>query len=118
MVKIKYFTKLNIVVVFKKIRMVENEKWKIIFRTKYGLFESLNMKFGLCAVPSFFQNYINDIFYEHSNTFCSAYIDNIFIYNKTKKHMKNFQQVFQKLQKTGFQFDIDKCEFFVKKSNI
>ena len=31
-----------------------------------------------------------------------------------KKHMKHVQQVFQKLQKTGFQIDIDKCEFFVK----
>ena len=47
--------------------------------------------------------------------FCSAYIDDIFIYNKTKKkHMKHVQQVFQKLQKTGFQFDIEKCEFFIK----
>ena len=29
--------------------------------------------------------------------------------------MKHVQQGFQKLQETGFQFDIDKCEFFVKK---
>ena len=28
--------------------------------------------------------------------------------------MKHVQQIFQKLQKTGFQLDIDKCEFFVK----
>ena len=29
--------------------------------------------------------------------------------------MKHVQQIFQKLQKTGFQFDIDKYEFFVQK---
>ena len=95
--------------------MAENEEWKTIFRIRYGLFESLIMNFGLCRAPSFFQNYINDILYEYLNTFCSAYIDDIFIYSKTKKeHMKHVQQVFQKLQKAGFQLDIDKCEFFVK----
>ena len=113
--KVKYFTKLNIVVVFNKIRIIEGEKWKTVFRTKYNLFESLIMNFGLCGAPSSFQNYINDIFHEYLNTFCSAYIDNIFISNKTKKkHMKHVQQIFQKLQKAGFQFDIDKYEFFVK----
>ena len=79
LVKIKYFTKLNIVVVFNKIRMVENEKWKTVFRTRYGFFKSLIMNFGLFGVPSIFQNYINDILYEHLNTFCSIFIDNIFI---------------------------------------
>ena len=29
--------------------------------------------------------------------------------------MKHVQQIFQKLQKAGFQFDIDKYEFFVRK---
>ena len=65
-------------------------------------------------MQSTFQNYINDIYYEHLNTFCSIYIDDNFIYNKTKKkHMKHVQQVLQKLRKPGFQFHIDKCEFFV-----
>ena len=84
--KVKYFTKLNIVAAFNKIRMAESEKWKTAFRTRYGLFESLIMNFGLCGAPSFFQNYINDIFHEYLNTFCSAYIDDIFIYSKTKKN--------------------------------
>ena len=94
--------------------MAENEKWKTVFRTKYGLFESLIMDFGLCGAPSSFQNYINDILHKYLNTFCSAYIDDILIYSQTKKkHMKHVQQVFQKLQKAGLQLDIDKCEFFV-----
>ena len=100
-----------VVFVFNKIRMAEREKWKTVFRTKYGFFESLVMNSGLCGIPSFFQNYINDIFYEYLNTF-SQYISIIFSF--TKKNMKHVQQIFQKLQKTGFLFDIDKCEFFVK----
>ena len=80
----KYFTKLNIVVAFNKIRMAENEEWKTAFRIKYGFFQSLTMNFRLCGAPSAFQNYINDILHEHLDTLCSAYIDDIFIYSKSK----------------------------------
>ena len=37
-----------------------------------------------------------------------------FTAKRKKKHTKHVQLVFQKLQKTGLQLDIDKCEFFVK----
>ena len=82
--------------------MVEKEEWKTAFRTRYGFFEFLVMNFGLCGAPLFFQNYINDILHEHLNTFCSEYIDEIFIYSKTKKeYVKHVQQIFQKLQNAG-----------------
>ena len=84
--KTKYFTKLDIVAAFNKIRMAEREKWKTVFRIRYGLFESLIMNFGLCGAPSSFQNYINDILHEYLDSFCSIYIDKILIYNKTKKN--------------------------------
>ena len=32
--------------------------------------------------------------------------------------MKHVQQIFQKLQKIIFQFNMDKCEFLSEKSNI
>ena len=95
--------------------MAEGEEWKTAFRIRYGLFESLIMNFGLCGAPSSFQNYINDILHEYLDTFCSAYIDDILIYSKTKKeHLKHVQLVFRKFQNAGLQLDIDKCEFFVK----
>ena len=95
--------------------MAENEEWKTAFRIKYGFFEFLIMNFGLCGTPSAFQNYINDILHEHLNTFCSAYIDDIFIYSKSKKeHAKHVRLVFQKFQKTVLQLNIDKCEFYAQ----
>ena len=112
----KYFIKLNIVAAFNKIRMAENKEWKTDFRIKYGFFESLVINFGFYGAPSAFQNYINDILHEHLNTFCSAYIDDILIYSKSKKkHAKHVRLVFQKFQKTGLQLDIDKCEFYAQK---
>lgn len=59
--KTKCFTKLNIVVLFKKIKMFENEKWKTIFGIKLNVFKILIINFGFCGTPSGFQNYINDI---------------------------------------------------------
>ena len=113
--KAKFFTKLDIVAAFNKIRMAEGEKWKTVFRIKYGLFQSLIMNFGLCGAPSAFQNYINDSLHEYLNTFCSVYIDDILIYSKTRKeHAKHIRLVLQKLQKAGLQLDIDKCEFYAQ----
>ena len=119
LVKVKYFTKLDIVVVFNKIRMVEGKKWKTVFRTRYGLFEFLVINFDLCGASSFFQNYINDILHEHLNIFCSAYIDDILIYNKTKKeHMKHVHKFFRNCKKPVSSSTLTNTSFLSKKSNI
>ena len=74
------------------------------------------MNFGICGIPSTFQNYINNILHDYLDIFCFAYIEVILIYNKTKKkHSKHIRLVFQKLQKTGLQLHVDKCEFYIPK---
>ena len=48
--------------------------------------------------------------------FCTTYIDNILIYNNSKKeHQTYVQKIFAALQKIGLQVDINKCEFHVSK---
>ena len=49
--KTKYFTKLNIVVVFNRIRIIENKKSKNVFRIKYGFYEFFNHKFRFLWNP-------------------------------------------------------------------
>ena len=114
----KYFTKLNIVAAFNKIKMAEGEEWKTAFRTKYGLFEFLIMNFGLCGAPSAFQNYINDILHEHLNIFCSAYIDDILIYSKSKKNIRNTSDWYSKnSKKLAYNLISINANFTPKKSN-
>ena len=73
------------------------------------------MNFGFFKTPSAVQNFINDILHVNLDSFCSAYIDDIFIYSKSKKeHSKHVRLVFQKFQKAGLQFDIDNCEFYAQ----
>jgi hypothetical protein len=57
----RFFTKLDVIAVFNKMRIAEKNKWFIIFRTRYKLFEYLVISFGLTNTPVFFQNLINNI---------------------------------------------------------
>ena len=49
--KTKYFTKLNFVAAFKKIKMVANEKWKTVFRLNF-FFRIFNHEFRFCGTTS------------------------------------------------------------------
>ena len=48
----KYFTKLNVIAAFNQIRIAEGDEWMTAFNTRYGLFETLVMPFGLCNAPA------------------------------------------------------------------
>ena len=44
--KAKWFTKLDIIAAFHKIRIKEGDEWKTAFRTRFGLFEWLITPFS------------------------------------------------------------------------
>ena len=111
--KAKYFTKLDVVAAFNKLRVAEGHEKLTAFRTSFGLYEYLVMPFGLCNAPSSFQHYINDVLHEHLLDFVSAYIDDILIYSEThQEHEKHVRKVLEKLREAGLQLDIEKCAFF------
>ncbi len=78
--KAKWFTKLDVVSAFHKIRIAEGDEWMTAFRTRYGLFEWMVTPFGLANVPSTFQKYINWALRDYLDEFCSAYVDDVLIY--------------------------------------
>ena len=97
--KIKIFIKINIIVVFYKLRMIFDEKWKTIFKIRYDFYEYKIMFFDLTNASSIFQHFINDILYEYLNVFCTTYIDDIFIYNNNKKnHIKHVNKILQRFK--------------------
>ena len=84
------------------------------FKTRYGLFEYDVLPFGLSGGPGSFQHYINDVLREYLDAFCTAYIDDILIYSKSRKeHRIHVRKVLTALREAGLQLDIEKCEFFV-----
>ncbi|KAF8761138.1 hypothetical protein RHS01_00189 [Rhizoctonia solani] len=47
---------------YNNVRVKEGDEWKTAFRTKYGLYESLVMTFGLTNAPAAFQHFMNKLF--------------------------------------------------------
>ena len=110
--KAKFFTKLDVIAAFNRLRMAEGEEWKTAFRTRYGLYEYNVMPFGLANAPSSFQHFINDVLHEFLDTFCTAYIDDILVYSSTlSKHKRHVRRVLEALRRAGLQLDVEKCEF-------
>jgi hypothetical protein len=56
----KYFLKIDIISVFNNVRMKEGHEKLTTFLTRFRLFESLVMPFGLTRAPATFQRFIND----------------------------------------------------------
>ena len=114
--KAKWFTKLDIIFAFHKVRMSQGEEWKTAFRTRYGLFEWLVMPFGLTGAPATFQRYVNHLLRDYLDDFLSAYMDDILIYSEgtLEDHRTKVGLVLERLQTAGLQCDIEKSEFEVK----
>lgn len=111
----RYYTKIDIIAAFNRLRIAKGDEWKTAFRTRYGLFEYLVMPFGLTNGPASFQHYVNDALREHLDIFCTAYLDDILIYsNSLEEHKRHVKQVLQRLREFGLQADIAKCEFHVQ----
>jgi hypothetical protein len=110
----KFYTKLDIIAAFNHIRIADGQEWLTAFNTRYGLFETLVMPFGLSNAPATFQARINEVLRPFLDIFCTAYIDDILIYSDTlQDHRQHVKTVLQALKDAGLHCDIKKCEFEV-----
>ncbi|RAL62902.1 hypothetical protein DID88_004743 [Monilinia fructigena] len=106
------YTKLDIIAAVNKLRIAEGDEWKTAFITRFGLFESLVMPFGLCNAPASFQHYINHTLFNELDKYCTAYLDDVLVYSADKsEHREHVRTIVQKLADAGLQIDINKCEF-------
>ena len=108
----KFYTKLDIISAFNKLRIKEGDEWKAAFTCRYGLFEPLVLPFGLCNGPASFQAYINHALRGLLDNFCTAYMDDILIFSETlADHREHVRTVLKRLREHGLGVDISKCEF-------
>jgi hypothetical protein len=100
---IKYFSKVDIIAAFNNVRMKAGQEYLTAFRTRFGLYESLVMPFGLSG----------DTLREYLDVFCTAYLDDILIYSCTRKeHEEHLRKILTALREAGLYAKIQKCEFF------
>ena len=113
----KHLTRLDIIAAFNKIRMDSESEELTTFTTGLGQYKYRVLPFGLINGPSTFQQYMNDVLWEHLDDFCQAYLDDILIYSRTgSEHRKHVRWVLEQLRNAGLQVDIKKCEFDVQET--
>ncbi len=112
----RYLTRLNIIVIFNKLRMHSSSEDLTIFIISFDFYKYHVMSFELINDFSFYQHYMNDVLFDYLHQFCQTYLDDIIIYSKTlKKHKKHVRLVLHRLQEINLQMNINKCEFHVQK---
>ena len=108
----KYISKVDVISAFHQIRVKDGDEWKTAFNTRFGLYEWLVTPFRLTSAPTTFQRYINWVLRDELNICCSAYIDDVVIYNDTQKeHRSAVLRIIRKLADAGLQLDFAKSEF-------
>ena len=115
-IKAKWFIQVNLKNAFHLIRMKEDDEWKTIFKTKFGLFEYTIMSFELKNASTTFQTIISEILRKYLKDFVIAYLNDIAIYSNTlKEHKSHVRKVLKALQKTELKLKLKKCKFHVQR---
>ena len=108
----KHISKVDVISIFHRIHIKDGDEWKMAFITRFGLYEWLVIPFELTDAPTMFQRYINWVLYDELDICCSAYIDDVVIYNDTQKeHRSVVLRIIPKLADAGVQLNFDKNKF-------
>jgi Reverse transcriptase (RNA-dependent DNA polymerase) len=99
----KFYTKLDVIIAFNRIRIAEKQEYLMAFNTRYGFFETLVIPFGLSNTPVIFQAWINEILYLYLDVFYIVYINDILVYlNDLLEYKKHIKKILYILQDTSF----------------
>ncbi|CCO37377.1 Retrotransposable element Tf2 155 kDa protein type 2 [Rhizoctonia solani AG-1 IB] len=108
----RIFTKLDLWWGYNNVRVKEGDEWKTAFHTKYGLFETLVMPFGLSGPPGAFQAMMNEVFQDLLDITVIIYLDNILVFSQDPaEHEDHVKEVLQHLQEMQLFCKGSKCEF-------
>jgi hypothetical protein len=83
------FSKIDLRSGYHEIKIRAEDIPKMTFTTRYGLFEYLVMSFGLTNVLTHFMYLINSVFMLELDKFVMVFLDNILVYSRVWKNMKN-----------------------------
>ena len=115
-IKVKWFTQLDLRNAFHLIKMKKDDEWKTVFKTEFELFEYTIISFELKNASATFQTIISKILRKYLKNFVIIYLNDITVYsNMLKEHKSHVRKVFKALQKTELRFKLKKCKFHVQR---
>lgn len=112
-----YYTKIDLISAFNRVRMAENDEWLTTFNCMFGSFRYKVMPFGLSVAPAVFSLFTAHVLRPYLYEFCVNYLDDILVYTKgsLELHQKHVKQVLERLRKFKLYAKLSKCRFSLKK---
>ncbi len=116
-VNCKHLTRLNIILMFNKLRMHFDSENYTTFITALKAYKSKILFFELINDSTSFQQYMNDVLWNFLNDFCQVYLNDILIYSKTQwEHKQHVKMILNYLQEADLQVNIWKYKFNVEET--
>ena len=110
----KVFSKIDLLSGYHQIKIRPQDIPKIVFSTRYGLYEYLVMCFGITNAPAFFMYLMNLVFMPELDKFVVVFIDDILIYSKNdEEHAQHLWIVLARLREHKLYAKFSKCEFWL-----
>ncbi|GBG88228.1 hypothetical protein CBR_g46795 [Chara braunii] len=108
----KYFSKLDLKSGYHQIEIQPRDRYKTVFKTRYGHFEWTVMPFGLTNAPTTFQAAMTTEFRNLLDRTVLIYLDDILVYSRTlDEHLDHLRVILERLRIAKYKANHDKCEF-------
>ena len=110
----KYFTKLDLTMMYYSFELDEASKDLCTIITPYGKYCYRRMAMGLKPAPDIAQEYIEKTIGDLKEEGVEVYIDDVGLFSNTfEQHMSLIKKVVARLQEAGFKINPLKCEWCV-----
>src|SRR5208282_6489039 len=111
----KYFIHIDLHSSYWQIILDLMSRQKIMFSSRYDHYEFNVISFDLFNVFGVFQRRMNKILRRYLDQFCISYLNDILIYNRSKKeHARHIKKILKILNDADMILNLIKCTFFAR----
>lgn len=110
------FTKLDFSCAYNQLELTDSTKLLLAWSTHKGIYKLNRLPYGTKPACAIFQKTIEKVLQGLNGVI--AFLDDIVVTGKDRKeHLKNLENVFERLSKAGFKLNLKKCSFFEQRIN-